>query len=351
MSATVTTEVPHIREIGTDEAERSRWNAYVFAHPQATFFHRAEWKKVIESAFDHRTYFLVAERAGTICGVLPLGHIKSRLFGNSLISTPFCVYGGVLADDPRAEAALRQRASELANSLGVDHLELRHREFHDSKWLRKSLYVTFRRTIDAEHEKNMLAIPRKQRAMVRKGIKAGLVSSIDDNVDRFFEQYATSVRNLGTPVFAKKYFELLLQTFGKDCEVLTITSGGVPVSSVLNFYFRDEVLPYYGGGGTAARAVAANDFMYWEVMRRAAERGIRVFDYGRSKEGTGSYSFKKNWGFEPEPMHYEYQLVRARDIPDINPLNPKYRLFIQLWQRLPLGVSKFIGPKLSRDLG
>jgi len=342
---------PRIRELGADASEHQRWNAYISAHPHATFFHRAEWKTVIESAFGHRTYFFMAERGGSICGVLPLGHVKSRFFGNSLVSTPFCVCGGLVADDASVEAALRQHAVDLAQDLGVDHLELRHRELHESDWLRKSLYVTFRRPIESDHEKNMLAIPRKQRAMVRKGIKAGLIAETDNSVARFFDLYATSVRNLGTPVFAKRYFELLFGTFGKDCEVLTVTADGKAVSSVLSFYFRDEVLPYYGGGGEAARAVAANDFMYWEVMRRAADRGIRLFDFGRSKEGTGSYAFKKNWGFEPEPMQYEYHLVRARAVPDINPLNPKYRIFINIWRRLPLGVSKMLGPMLSRDLG
>jgi FemAB-related protein (PEP-CTERM system-associated) len=197
----------------------------------------------------------------------------------------------------------------------------------------------------------MAAIPRKQRAMVRKGIQAGLTSELDDGIDRFYRAYSESVRNLGTPVFGKRYFQILKEVFGADCEVLTITSGGGLVASVLSFYFRDEVLPYYGGGTDEARAVKGNDFMYWELMRRAAERGVKVFDYGRSKVGTGSYGFKKNWGFEPEPLHYEYHLVRADRVPDVNPLNPKYRLFIAAWKRLPLAVSRLIGPMIARSLG
>jgi FemAB-related protein (PEP-CTERM system-associated) len=159
------------------------------------------------------------------------------------------------------------------------------------------------------------------------------------------------VRNLGTPVFPKAYFRNLKAEFGEDCDVVTILSGGKAVASVMNFYFRDEVLPYYGGGTDEARPVAANDFMYWEVMRRAAERGCRLFDFGRSKVDTGSYAFKKHWGFEPEPLHYEYYLRGKAAIPDVNPLNPKYRLFIQAWQRLPLPVSKLVGPLVVRNLG
>jgi FemAB-related protein (PEP-CTERM system-associated) len=186
--------------------------------------------------------------------------------------------------------------------------------------------------------------------MVRKGIQAGLVGQVDDGVERFFDAYSESVRNLGTPVLPRRYFALLKEVFGEACEVLTVTREGRTVASVLSFYFRDQVLPYYGGGTAEAREVKGNDFMYWDLMRRAAGRGVRVFDYGRSKVGTGSYDFKRNWGFEPEPLHYAYYLVRAAAVPDVNPLNPKYRVFIHLWRRLPLRVSQVVGPMLARSL-
>ena len=197
----------------------------------------------------------------------------------------------------------------------------------------------------------MLAIPRKQRAMVRKGIDGGLVSTIDDDIDRLYDIYAESVRNLGTPVFSKRYFATLREVFGPACQVLTVTHGSEAVNSVMSFYFRDQVLPYYGGGTRAARAVAGNDFMYWELMRRACTQGVRIFDYGRSKVGSGAFSFKKNWGFEPEPLPYEYHLVKSRAIPEVNPNNPRYRLLIATWKRLPVAVTKVIGPWLARNLG
>jgi FemAB-related protein (PEP-CTERM system-associated) len=329
----------------------ARWDDFVARQPAATFFHRAGWREVLERAFGHDTYYLYVESDGRIEGILPLGHIRSRLFGNALVSTPFCVYGGIVASTPAAHRALDQAACELAQRLGVDHLELRNLVASQGGRPTKDLYVTFRKTIDPDPEKNLLAIPRKQRAMVRKGINAGLASEMDDNLDRFYDTYAASVHRLGTPVFARKYFETLRTVFGRDCEVLTVVHNGNAVASVMSFYFRDEVLPYYGGGTVAAREVAANDFMYWEVMRRAAERGVRVFDYGRSKQGTGSYNFKKNWGFEPQPLPYEYVLVKSDRVPDVNPLNPKYRLLIEAWKRMPFALSKLIGPWLARSLG
>lgn len=333
------------------DADRVRWDAYVITHPDATFFHRAGWKRVIEAAFGHRTHFLLAERMGDIVGVLPLAEIRSRLFGHSLAALPFCAYGGIVADDDAAQCALDSAAQALAVKLGVGALEYRNRTAQHADWPTKDLYVTFKKAIEPEVEANMNAIPRKQRAMVRKGIKAGLAGEIDAGVERFFHAYASSVHRLGTPVFSKKYFRLLKEEFGDDCEVLTITLEGQVIASVLSFYFRDEVLPYYGGSVEAARAVAGNDFMYWDLMRRACERGLKVFDFGRSKRGTGAFDFKKNWGFEPTPLHYEYFLVRDTEVPEINPLNPKYRLFIQAWKKMPLALANVIGPHIVRNLG
>jgi len=330
---------------------RAQWDRFVDSCPDATFFHRAGWQEVIEKAFGHRTYYLFAERNGKIAGILPLGHISSRLFGNALISAPFSVYGGIATQDPEAFSELESAACTLAESLKVDYLEMRNREARHAGWPTKDLYVTFRKPIAPDPEANLLAIPRKQRAMVRKGIKAGLQAGFDSSTERFYEAYSQSVHSLGTPVFSRGYFQLLKSVFSDSCDILTVTHEGELVSSVMSFYFRDEVLPYYGGGTPLARELKGNDFMYWELMRHSCERGLRVFDYGRSKQGTGSFSFKKNWGFEPTPLHYEYYLVKARKMPDVSPMNPKYRLFINVWKRLPLPVTRMIGPLIARNLG
>lgn len=328
-----------------------RWDEFVEACPQATFCHRAGWKEVIEKAFGHRTYYLFTESRGKVTGILPLGHVKSRLFANALISTPYCMYGGIAARDETVYAKLESAACSLAQELNVDYLELRNREARHPDWPTKQLYVTFSKALDPDPEKNLLAIPRKQRAMVRKGINAGLQSEFEQKTDRFYSVYSQSYRSLGTPVFSRAYIDLLREVFKDSCDVLTVTHNGELVSSVLSFYFRDEVLPYYAGGTDQARLLKGNDFMYWELMRRSCDRGCRVFDFGRSKQGTGSYSFKKNWGFEPSQLHYEYFLVRSKRMPDFSPMNPKYRLFISLWKRLPLSVTRVLGPLIARQLG
>ena len=330
----------------------ARWEAFVAACPEATFFHRVGWKRVIERSFRHACHYLVAEAGGAICGILPLVHVKSRLFGNALISNAFCVYGGPVATDGTARDLLVRHAENLAASLGVDYLEFRSRVPSQPGWACESrLYARFRKPLDPDPDKNLMAFSKYRRKTIRKGIKLGLRSETDHNMDRFYNLYATSVRNLGTPVFSKSYFQSIKAEFGGDCEILIVLKNDRPVSGITSFYFRDEVHTYYAGATSEARTTNANDFAYWEVMRRAAEFGCHTFDMGRSKRGTGAFEFKSHWGIEPEPLHYEYKLLKTDEIPAVNPLNPKYRAFIALWKRLPLPVANAIGPRIARSFG
>ncbi|MCS7101002.1 MAG: FemAB family PEP-CTERM system-associated protein [Burkholderiaceae bacterium] len=335
------------------DGDRARWEEFVTHCPQATFFHRIGWKDINESVLRHRTHYLLAERAGEVVGVLPLVEVKSLLFGHALVSAPFAAHCGVAARDDEAAAVLRDAAVWTARGLGVAHLELRNRQAQQPDWPRvDDLYFSFRKPILPTVEANLLAIPRKQRAMVRKGIDRGLRSTIDGGVDRFFALYADNVHRHGTPPLPKRYFAALQATFGADCEVLTVEAAdGTPVSSVLTFYFRDEVLSYFAGDVPQARDLAANDFKYWELLRRACERGYQVFDYGRSKRDTGPFAFKKNWGFEPTPLVYEYRLLKRDAVPQNNPANPKYRAFIAAWRRLPRPLVNAVGPWIVRALG
>ena len=341
-----------------DASSAAAWDAFVASRQDATFFHRAAWAGVLSRAFGHRTHYLLATQDGAVTGVLPLAQVRSPLFGHSLISAPFCVYGGPLAADRESFDALVGAAATLLGSTGAASLELRFRQAPPDGWLdaaqwpaRDDLYVTFRKPIAADDDANLKAIPRKQRAVVRKGIEAGLRAIVGQDTDGLHRVYAESVRNLGTPVFSRRYFRLLREAFGDSMDVLAVANGESVEAAVMNFYWRDEVLPYYGGGTPAARTCYANDFMYWEVMRRAAARGARVFDFGRSKHGTGSFAFKKNWGFAPETLTHYFRLRPGAAMPDHNPLNPKYRLFIAAWKRLPLPVANLVGPYIVRGVG
>ena len=329
----------------------AEWDAYVNRHLDGTFFHLSGWKTVLEKAYEHKTCYLLAERYGRIVGIMPLAQIRSRLFGNALISNQFCVYGGAVADDDETRELLETAAEGEAIRLNVDYLELRNINQTRSDWPVKDLYVAFRKQLDPDPEVNLKAIPRRQRRMVRQGIKAELTTIIEKNINTFFNIYSYSVRNHGTPVFPKRYFRILKEVFGEQCEIRVVYKDTIAISTVMSFYFRDEVLPYYAGGTLAARNYSAFDFMYWDLMQDVCQRGIRIFDYGRSKIGTGPYHFKKNWGFTPVPLMYQYRLVKAKAVPEINPLNPKYQFFIKAWRKLPLPIANTIGPWLARSLG
>jgi FemAB-related protein (PEP-CTERM system-associated) len=348
-----------LRLVPLDAATAPAWDDFVASRANATFFHRAAWPGLISRVFGHADHSVLALQDGAVVGVLPLVRMRTLLFGDSLVSLPFCVQAGPLAVDAEAGRALVAHAAGVLGTTGAAALELRGADPVPADWLdapedwpvRDDLYVTFRRAIGADDEANLKAIPRKQRAVVRKGIERGLASTVGHEVATLHRIYGESVRNLGTPVFPRRWFAALAAAFGPACDVVTIHDDATPVAAVMNFYWRDEVLPYYGGGTARARACHANDFMYWEVMRHAASRGARLFDFGRSKHGTGAFAFKKNWGFEPRPLAYRFRLRPGQAIPEHNPLNPKYRLMIAAWKRLPLPVAGLIGPRLVRGLG
>lgn len=334
-----------------EAGEEKEWDSFVEDAPSATFFHRAAWKRVIEAAFGHKTFYLLARREGHIRGVLPLTYLASLVFGRSLISNAFCIHGGIVSEEEGARTALAAEARRIAEQLRVAYVELRSAA-DQGGWVNKSgLYYIFRRPMADGADANLRQIPHTRRRMIRVASENGLTSEVDKTVERLHHVYAESVRQLGTPVFSMKYFRLLKAEFGDSCDITTVLYRQRPIASVMSFYFRDEVMTYYGGGTREARDLAGNDFMYWEVMRRACDRGVRIFDFGRSKIGTGAYNFKKNWGFKPAPLTYSFLPLKNGGIPDINPLNPKFRHAINVWRRLPLPLTKLIGPSIVRSIG
>ena len=328
--------------------QANEWDTYVRQHAERTFFHLAAWREVLGRIAGFTPHYLVARRRNAVSGVLPLVSVRSRLFGRSLVSLPFCVEAGVLASDEASEDALIAHASELAVRERVDFVELRHRRAHCPRWASNATtYATFRRELPLEIADCFAQIPRKQRAMIRKATAFGLRSETETTLGNFWPVYATSVRNLGTPVFPQGYFASLAGTFGPAVQITTVFRGDTALASVMSFLHGDTVMPYYGGGLPAARHVNAYDFLYWEVMRRAVEAGLRRFDFGRSKRGTGAFDFKRHWGFTPEPLHYEYRLLHRREVPQRNPANPRFRLAVACWKHLPLPLANRLGPLVS----
>jgi len=337
-----------VRPLTTETVE---WDAFVRSTPGGSPFHLMAWKRAVETAFGHRPHYLMAVRGGGLEGVLPLFEVRGLLGGRGLVSVPYGVYGGICAAGPVGQMALVEAARKLAARLKADYVELRHRKGQELDLPTKSLYVTFSRPISSSEEENLNAIPRKQRRMTRQGLKHGLRPEFGlQHLDRFYDIYARSVHALGSPVFPRRLFHAIGQEFGKDVELLTIWKDSTPVSGVLTLFFEDQVLPYYGGARPEALAFAVNDFMYWELLCHASRAGYRTFDFGRSREGTGAYHFKRHWGFEPVALPYQYVLRDGGRMPDLSPSNPKMHFAVEAWKHMPLPLTKLVGPMLTRYL-
>lgn len=338
------------------QADEAAIAAYVRVHPEGTPFHLPAWLNGVARGTGQRAHWIVAERGGRIVGVLPLTEVKSILFGKALASSGFAVGGGVLADDGAATDALVQAGWALAEKLGCPSLELRGGPLPEGEgWTHKlESYAGFVRPIEVDDEAQLKAIPRKQRAEVRKAIDAGMNVTIGRGAgDRkvHYAVYAESVRNLGTPVFPKALFGAVMDAFGDDADILTVRHEGRAVASVLSLYHNGTVMPYWGGGTFEARTLRANELMYFALMRHARTRGCTAFDFGRSKVGTGAFAYKKNWGFEPRPLGYAIRTADGEAPREVNPLNPKYQAKIRAWQKLPLWLANRLGPPIARGLG
>ena len=329
--------------------EEGRWDDFVSASTSGTFFHLTPWRKVIETVLGRECSYLVARRAGRITGVLPLSRARSRIFGDCLVSLPLAVYGGVCADDVESYQALLKAGSDFADRLGVKYLELRNRaELIPSSWPGRQLYVTFTQDLTAGPESLMKGLPRDTRYAIRKGQKAGLLWAEDLSLAEFYDLYAQSVHRLGTPVFPRQLFATLKSEFADKVRLFAVRKGRIPIAGVLCFYFRDTVLPYYAGALPEYNRDSPNSFMYWNLLEQSAKEGLREFDFGRSKRGTGSFDFKSAWSMKVTELPYRYHLVKAREVPHITPVDAKFQLPVAAWKRMPLSWTKVIGPRIIR---
>jgi FemAB-related protein (PEP-CTERM system-associated) len=337
-------------EIGELEpGGEDHWDQFVTGSPEGTFFHLSGWQTLVEKTLGHRSIRLVARRGREITGVFPISSIRSRLFGNCLVSSPLAVYGGICAADSDSYSALLQAGSDRAKSLDVKYLEMRNRtEPYPTSLPGRDLYVTFTQDLSPGPEKLLQGMPRDTRYVIRKSLKSGLEWTEDLNLQEFYELYAQSVHRLGTPVFSRNLFTLLRAIFPRQCRLFGVRKGKQAVAGVLCLYFRDQVLPYYAGALAEFYKDSPNNFMYWSLIAQSCNEGIRHFDFGRSKKGTGSYSFKSSWSMQVSELPYRYQLVRAGEVPHMSPVDGKFQKAVELWKRMPYACTKIVGPQLIR---
>jgi len=335
-----------------DPGEVRRIEGFVAEHG-GSLFHRPAWLKGVEAGTGQRAAGLVAERMGTVTGWLPLTEVRSALFGKALVSSGFGVGGGILACSEDAAQALAEGAQSYALRAGFSGVELRGGPVPQGwdSWSDK--HCGFERPLAADDEAELLAIPRKARAEVRKGLGFGhriTVGRGPRDIAAHYACYSASVRNLGTPVFPKRLFAAMLAAFPDSSDILTVWAGETALASVLSFYHDGAVLPFWGGGVIEARAARANEVMYYELMLHARRQGMTRFDFGRSTVDAGTFRFKKQWGAEPKQLYWYYWLDEGREMPNLKPDNPKFNLVIRCWQKLPIVLTQWIGPHIVKHL-
>ena len=337
-----------------DPGECARLDAFVAEHPDGSNFHRPQWSRTIERGCGQSAYYLVAERAGALVGCLPLIEVRSLLFGNAFVASGFGTGGGILADGEEVVRALVEAGWALARRHGCDSLELRGGPLPEGWTRQEGVYANFDRDLPGNGADLLASLPRRQRAEIKRAEDFALTTTAGSDRahrDAHYRVFSESYRNLGTPVFSPLLFEAALDEYGADADIVLVRKDGRPLAALLSLYFKGVCQPYWGGGTAEARDWRANDFVYFELMRRAIERGCTHADFGRSKVGTGAWQRKRIWRFDETPLVYGVRTADGAAPRQMNPSSPRYRLQVAAWQKLPLWLADRVGPLIARGLG
>jgi FemAB-related protein (PEP-CTERM system-associated) len=328
------------------------WQQFVDSRPAATNFHRWGWKQVIENAFGWPTWYLLAEEAGIVRGILPLVWQRSRLFGSFVTSMPFLNGGGIVADDPQVERLLLDEAIAITRRLKADHLELRHRSNHHLGLPTKTSKLVVVKAVNADSERMFQELDKKVRADVRKSQKSGFTAEFagEEFFEDFYRVFAVNMRDLGTPVYSPRFFREIFRAFPRGTWICRVRLGECTVAASVLTGYRDSIEVAWSSSLRGYLSLKPNMFLYWNLLCFAGQQGYRFFDFGRSTAGSGTHKFKMQWGAQELPLYWNYWLHGDRELPQINPENPKYRMFIWGWQKLPVFFTRLIGPRIVRCL-
>jgi serine/alanine adding enzyme len=333
-------------------SDTNRWDQFVADQPDATNFHRWGWKQVIENAFGWPTFYLMAEESGAVRGVLPLVWQKSRLFGSFVTSMPFLNAGGVVAETPEAERMLLGEAIVMAQRVGADYLELRHRTNHGFEMSTKTSKLAVVKAVSPNTDAMFQALDKKVRADVRNSQRSGFTAEFgrENFLDDFYRVFAVNMRDLGTPVYARGFFREIFRAFPEGTHICRVRLGEETVAASFLTGHRHSVEVAWSSSLRKYLRLKPNMFLYWNLLCFAGAQGYKYFDFGRSTAGSGTHKFKMQWGAEEVPLYWNYWLRSGTELPRVNPENPKYRLAIWGWQKLPVFVTRWIGPRIVRCL-
>lgn len=340
----------------TEASDHSReWDDYVANNDLATAFHQLGWKAVIKKSFGHTPFFLVARDEAKIRGILPLYLLESRIFGRSLISLPFLDRAGVLADDLEMANSLCQQAIKIARETRVDFLELRNdREIESGNFITRTHKVDFILPLDPDldfvwRKRLSKSVKNKVRIAQKSNLQVYLGNSVQD-MESFYKIYCINLRFLGTPVYPQKFFINMLKEFPEQVKILLVMNEGKVIGGKILFHFKDTLYFMAQASMREYANLHPNNLLYWTAIEYASKNDFKFCDMGRSNIDSGPYSFKKHWGAEIRPLYWQYYLGQGRKMPNLSPSNPKFSFAINLWKRLPLGLTELIGPLISRYL-
>ena len=319
----------------------------------ASAYHDYRWIGVVEKSFGHGCYYLVChDPDGTAAGTLPLVHMKSRMFGNFLVSMPYFNYGGVCADQPAVRDILIGEAVRTARELGASHIEFRQELPLDNGFPVKTRKVSMRLPLPGSGADLWKSFPSKLRSQIRKPQKEGMTVRISrhEELENFYRIFSINMRDLGTPVYPKRFFRTILDQFPENSWICTVFNGKTPVASGFLVGYKEKLEIPWASAIRRYNRLGPNMLLYWSCLEFACDKGFRVFDFGRSTAGESTYRFKEQWGAAPCTMHWHYWLAEEGALPEINPDNPRYRFAIQLWKRIPVPLTRLIGPRIVRNI-
>lgn len=336
------------------EKDKEQWDGYVSSSTASDCYHLSSWKEVIEKSFGHKTFYLMAEnKENEIKGILPLVHLKSVLFGSFMVSLPYFNYGGVCVDNSEIQNLLLNEAIKVAERENAEHIELRHASNIFDRLPVKTAKVAMRLDLPANPEELWNSFSSNLRRKIRRPAKEEFYWRFgrEEELDNFYTVFSTNMRDLGTPVYSKGFFRTILQQFPKSTWICTVkTKEDQPIASGFLVGFKQRLEIPWVSSLRSYNRYYANLFLYWNILKFACESGYKVFDFGRSTLGEGTYKFKEQWGAKPVQLYWHYWLKNNRPLPELNPTNPKYRLAIHIWKRLPVSLTKLIGPSIVKNL-
>lgn len=348
-----TRPVHRVVAIARGEQAEAAWDQFVKAHPAATPYHTISIRRFVEQTYGHTTHYCWAlAEDDEVLGVLPLVQLNSRLFGNFIVSMPYFNYGGLLANSQEAATRLIDAASEWRKTAGASHIELRHLENSGLGLPQRSDKVTFLLPLPATAESLWQGFRPKLRAQIRRAEREQpeFITGGSELLDDFYDVFASNMRDLGTPVYGKAFFRNLLGHLGESARLVVVTLNGRPAGCAFLIGHGGQMEIPWASTLRKFNTTGINMFMYWKVLEYSIASRYRVFDFGRCSKDAGTYRFKQQWGAEPVPLHWDYGLARGDSLPRLNPNNPKFRLLIAVWQRLPVWLTRLIGPPVVKNL-